>query len=180
MATGARLRELGRLLVGACVLSVMAYVPPARACGSCRGPSGPGATLTAPWQRFGMQVTLSSRVAHGYFLEGSAYSPLGASARDTNVDIGIGAGYRLLPRLEAQVAIGLGRTALALPGYSRAAVGVSDLQLRARYELYSEPGVRIPGRNSPPSLGLSLSLRAPTGSEGRGANGGAQTQREAK
>jgi hypothetical protein len=64
-----------------------------------------------------------------------------------------------------------------VPGYARNALGFSDTQLRVRYDALSEPGVRLPNRTSPPSLGVTLSLRLPTGSTGQNASsaqGGAQ------
>jgi hypothetical protein len=137
----------------------------AYACGSCRGPAGPGASLTAPWQRVGVQLALTGRWSHGSFLERGRYvsTPDGV---DAGKDLGVAIGVRIAPRLELQAAVGIGSTHLALAGFARRTVGLADSLVRVRYDVLQEPGVRLPNRVSKPSVGATLSVRLPTGGRG--------------
>jgi hypothetical protein len=140
----------------------------AYACGSCRGPAGPGASLTAPWQRVGVQLALTGRWSHGSFLEYGRYVAK-TDGVDAGKDLGLAIGARMSTRLELQATLGIGSTHLALAGFARRAVGFTDSLVRVRYDVLQEPGVRLPNRVSPPSLGATLSVRLPTGGRGDAA-----------
>lgn len=167
---------LVRCTVVAAAVAIAVWLLPreSSACGSCRGPGGPGASVTAPWQTWGVQLVSTVRVSQGFFLEDSRYTSSPSGSLDASHDLGVALGFRIKERLELQASIGVGYTTLALHGYARSGTGFADTFLRVRYDIVSEPGIVLPSKTPPPSLAATLSLRAPTGFEGRGAQGGVQ------
>jgi hypothetical protein len=159
------------VLVGAAAAIAVALASAcAQACGSCRGPTGPGSTLTAPWQRYGVSLLYVLRSAHGAFRSDTSYARYRTES-DRSVDVSLALGMRVVPRLEVSGALGYGTESVRLQGLYAKQASLSDLLVRARWDALQETLV-IPGRTSPPSLGISLGARIPTGSVSRSSEGG--------
>jgi hypothetical protein len=111
------------------------------------------------------------RSAHGAFGSDGRYARYRAES-DRALDVSLALGMRVVPRLEISTALGYGTEVVRLQGLYAKQASLSDLLVRARWDALQET-LAIPGRTSPPSLGISLSTRIPTGSAARSADAGA-------
>lgn len=149
----------------AALLALLVALAPTRsaiACGSCRGPGGPGAAWTAPWERAAVVLSQSSRIAHGSFASDGSYRALGAD-RDRVLSHTLALAIRPIERLELAATATYGSALLTAPGFSASRRSWGDSTLRARYEVVREPALDLPRAPSHPSLAVAPSLRLPTG-----------------
>lgn len=146
----------------AAALVAVALARPAGACGSCRGPSGPGATLTAPWERTGVALSQTARLGHGSYASDGAYRALGAD-RDQVVTHTLALALRPVERLELSTTFTFGSALLTTPGFSSSRRSWGDSMVRGRYEIVKEPALDLASVRGHPSLALAPSLRLPTG-----------------
>lgn len=138
------------------------------ACGACRGPVGPGATLTAPWQRMAAVLVQNTRTSFGRWV-GDSYRGLSSAERESGSDWLAGVAIRPTPKLEFAAYSGLGTATFAASGFYDKTRSATDTVLRVRWDAIAEPALDVLGQT--PSLGLGLGLRLPTGSVGHGAIG---------
>lgn len=160
---------------GLALTSLLAYASDVSACGSCRGPQGPGAALTAPWQHWGIALAQSVRIGHGAFDERGRYHSFDGKNRDHVDEVVLGAALRPIGPLEIAATTAAGAVAVSGPGYGSSATSFGDSTLRARFDVASEP---MAWQEAPllPSLAFAATVRAPTGvvapASARGASGG--------
>jgi hypothetical protein len=121
---------------------------------------GPGGTITAPWERTGVIVQMTTRAAIGAWGSHTDYSAYTSREREQSLDATLAIGHRPWARLELSGALGLGASLRSDPATSERSTGASDLNLRARWEALREP-FALPGTSAPPSLGLALAARVP-------------------
>ena len=156
------------------VASCLAFVSSnAGACGSCRGPGGAGSALTAPWQKWGVSLTETMRLGHGIFDANRRYRSFGPDSHDRVLELGIAAAFRPVDAIELGATTAYGHVMVAGPSFRSGRAALGDLGLRARWEVLDEPAIELPGGSRRPSLGLTLSLRIPTGVVDRTGDSGA-------
>ncbi|MBX3192706.1 MAG: hypothetical protein KF819_37325 [Labilithrix sp.] len=161
-----------RVIAALAATAVFAIGPRAQACGSCRGPGGAGSALTAPWQKWGVSLTQTMRLGHGIFDADSAYRPFRADSHDSVLELGAAAAYRPIDAIELGATTAYGNVLVGGPSFRSSRVALGDLGLRARWEVLDEPAIDLPSGPRRPSLGLTLSLRLPTGTVDRASDGG--------
>lgn len=167
--TARRLRET----VGVALLALVALTPrDASACGSCRGPGGAGAALTAPWQTWGVSVAQSVRVGYGITDANARYRSFGRGSYDNVLDVVGAAAVRPISPVELGVSAALGNVLVAGPDFRSSRIALGDVSLRARYEALQEPPLELTGQSRLPSVGLTLSTRLPTGPVDRASDSG--------
>lgn len=154
-----------RVLVAALVASaaLAATVRAAHACGSCRGPGGAGSALTAPWQKWGVSMTETLRVGHGIFDQDNEYKSFGPESHDRVLEVAWAAAYRPIDAIEIGATTAYGNVLVGGPGFRSGRGALGDVGLRVRWEAIAEPAIDLPSGPRNPSLGLTLSLRLPTG-----------------
>jgi hypothetical protein len=144
----------------------------AQACGSCRGPGGAGSALTAPWQRWGVSLTETMRLGHGIFDSRGGYRSFGPESHDRVIELGASAAYRPIDAIELGGTMAYGNVLVGGPSFRSGRAALGDLGLRARWEALDEPAIELPGGSRRPSLGVTLSLRVPTGTVDRSGDSG--------
>ncbi len=155
--------------LGASALAMFVVAAPssARACGSCRGPGGAGSALTAPWQKWGASLTETLRLGHGVFDQDSKYHGFGAESHDRVLEVAVAGAYRPIDAIEIGATTAWGNVLVGGPSFRSGRAAVGDLGLRVRWEAIAEPAIDLPNGRRNPSLGLTLSVRLPTGSVDR-------------
>jgi len=137
------------------------------ACGSCRGPGGAGSALTAPWQRWGVSMTETLRLGHGVFDHEGGYRGFGRESHDRVLEVALAGAYRPVDAIEIGTTMAYGNVLVGGPSFRSGRAALGDLGLRVRWEALSEPAIDLPGGSRRPSLGLTLSVRVPTGTVDR-------------
>ncbi|MCA9589023.1 MAG: hypothetical protein KC657_27095 [Myxococcales bacterium] len=158
--------------VGAAASLLVAAPREARACGSCRGPGGAGAALTAPWQRWGVSMAQSVRVGYGITNADAKYRAFGAQSFDTVLDVVGAAAMRPVSPIELGASAAFGNVLVGGPSFRSSRRALGDLSLRARYEALQEPPLELTGQSRLPSVGLTLTTRLPTGPVDRASDSG--------
>lgn len=156
-------RAVGALLA----LVVCAFPQTATACGSCVSPTGPGSTITAPWQRWALQLGQLTQFAHGGFSHAGTYRALGSDSFDRVGILTAAGGYRPWRRFEVAAAVPFGTAMIGAPDFRSTTTGWGDFQTRIRYTAIEEPAFAPVDRIRPPTVGIGLGLRAPTGTLAR-------------
>lgn len=154
-------------------MGVVAFARPALACGSCRGPGGAGSALTAPWQTWGVSLTETMRLGHGIFDQRSRYRSFGAESHDRVVELAFAAAYRPASAVELGATSAYGNVMVGGPSFRSRRGALGDLALRVRWEALDEPPIDLPSGSRRPSIGLTVSLRLPTGTVDRSGDSGA-------
>jgi hypothetical protein len=144
----------------------------AEACGSCRGPGGAGSALTAPWQKWGVSLTQTMRLGHGIFDADSEYRPFRADSHDRVLELAAAAAFRPIDAIELGATTAYGHVLVGGPSFRSGRAALGDLGLRARWEVLDEPAIDLPNGPRRPSLGLTLSVRLPTGTVDRTSDAG--------
>lgn len=144
----------------------------AEACGSCRGPGGAGSALTAPWQKYGVSLTETMRLGHGIFDSKGKYRSFGPDSHDRVIELGMSAAYRPIDEIELGATTAYGNVLVGGPSFRSGRAALGDLGLRARWEVLEEPAIELPSGSRRPSLGLTLSVRLPTGTVDRSGDSG--------
>lgn len=134
----------------------------------CRGAAGPGSPLTAPYERWSVQLTPGYRTAIGAFNRRGDYRAFGKREAEHAEEMALSLARRLLTRVELAGTISAGRNTLRAPGYENTAHTLGDALLRAHVDLLDPP---MPTMGSVPALGIGALLRAPTG-RALGSGGG--------
>ncbi|MBS2012916.1 MAG: hypothetical protein JST00_08520 [Deltaproteobacteria bacterium] len=158
--------------VVAVAIATSVPVHEAQACGSCRGPGGAGSALTAPWQRWGVSMTETLRVGHGIFDQENRYRSFGPQSHDRVLEIAWAAAYRPIDAIEIGATTAYGNVLVGGPSFRSGRGALGDLGLRVRWEAIAEPAVDLPNGPRNPSLGLTLSVRVPTGRVDRSTDSG--------
>ncbi|HVJ89106.1 MAG TPA: hypothetical protein VM580_04825 [Labilithrix sp.] len=156
-------------------LAALAWMAPrdARACGSCRGPGGAGAALTAPWQKYGVSVVETLRLGHGIFDQRSRYRAFGDESHDRVLELGFAGAVRPIDAIELGATVAYGNVLVGGPSFRSARGALGDVSVRARWEVHGEPPIAYTGETRWPSLGLTLTTRLPTGTVDRTTSAGA-------
>lgn len=149
-------------------IAVTAVAQLAGAC-PCRGAAGPGAPLTAPYERWSAQLTPGYRTALGSFDRRGRYHAFGSAQAEHAEEMALSLARRLFTRLELAATVSAGRNTLRAPGYDRTVYAVGDTLLRAHVDLLDPP---MPTMGSVPAIGVGALVRAPTG---RALGGGGGT-----
>lgn len=126
----------------------------------CRGAAGPGAPLTAPYERWSVQLTPGYRTAIGSFDRRGVYRAFGDGQAEHAEEMALSLARRLLTRVEIAATVSAGRNTLRAPGYANTAYAVGDTLLRAHVDLLDPP---MPTMGSVPAIGVGALVRAPTG-----------------
>lgn len=150
-------------LAGVAAVAFAMATPEAHACGSCRGPGGAGSALTAPWQKWGVSMTETLRVGHGIFNQDNDYKSFGRDSHDRVLELAWAAAYRPIDALEIGATTAYGNVLVGGPSFRSGRGALGDLGLRLRWEAIAEPAIDLPNGPRNPSLGLTFSLRVPTG-----------------
>ncbi len=152
---------------------VIISASPAGACGSCRGPGGAGSALTAPGQTWGASLAQTMRLGHGVFDTGGRYRGFGPSSYDRVMEVAGALSYRPFEVLEVEATSAFGHVAVGGPSFHSDRAALGDLGLRVRWEALVEPAIDLPHGSRRPSLGVTLSVRLPTGGVDRSGDVGA-------
>lgn len=153
------------ILLGA-VLVIAGEPRAAKACGSCRSPSGPGSAVIAPWESLGVVVTATTRFALGAYGANGRFSRFSSGGVATE-ELGLGIGYRPISRLEIALLGGVAREQVHLPRFSTKQGSLADSQIRIRWEPLVEAPLDLPHLPKRPSVGVALTTRLPTGTVSR-------------
>lgn len=154
-------------------VGIMSLPAAAEACGSCRGPGGAGSALTAPWQRWGVSLTETMRLGHGIFDSRGGYRSFGSESHDRVIELGASVAFRPVEIIELGVTTAYGHVLVGGPSFRSGRAALGDVGLRARWEVIDEPAIELTGGSRRPSLGLTFSVRAPTGTVDRTGDSGA-------
>lgn len=112
------------------------------------------------------------RLGHGIFDSRGKYRSFGSESYDRVIELGMAAAFRPIDDIELGATTAYGNVAVAGPSFRSGRAALGDLGLRARWEVIDEPAVELPSGSRRPSLGLTLSLRVPTGSVDRTGDSG--------
>jgi hypothetical protein len=106
---------------------------------------------------------------HGAWNAGKRYIALGDGSLHHALDGVFGAAFRPKDAVEVAGMVPFGYERVVAPGFASTRSSVGDLSLRVKWDVVAEPAIALPNTTKFPSLGLSLTVRAPTGVVDRAA-----------
>jgi len=138
-------------------LAAALWTLPSPAC-SCSG-QGPASALTRPDQTYGVRLSERLVLGQGAANAHGRYAAFAPSEQDRSLEYALMIAYRI-QRFELAATLGYGSRKAALSDAAERSTGLSDTNLRARFEAADEP---MPWQGGIyPSLALLLTLRLPS------------------
>jgi hypothetical protein len=119
-----------------------------------------------------VSLTETMRLGHGIFDSRGGYRSFGSESHDRVIEIGASAAVRPIDAVELGATMAYGNVLVGGPSFRSSRAAVGDVALRARWEAIDEPAIDLPGGSRRPSLGLTLTVRAPTGTVDRSGDSG--------
>jgi hypothetical protein len=160
----------GWLVCASALATTAATETEATAC-PCRGAAGPGAPLTAPYERWSAQATPGFRSALGTFDRHGHFRRFGDDEEQSATEVAVSLARRFASRVEISATTSAGRNVLRAPGFARTTHNLGDVLLRGHVDLLDPP---MPTMGSFPAWGVGVLVRSPTG-RALGTGGGTAT-----
>lgn len=140
-------------------LGIGASTTTAAAC-PCRGAAGPGAPLTAPYERWSIQATPGYRTALGVFDRKGNFRRFNDTEEQSAAEVAVTLARRFVSRVEVSATTSAGRNVLRAPGFDRTTENLGDVLVRGHVDLLDPP---MPTMGSIPAWGVGALVRSPTG-----------------